>query len=199
MEDPKNIAKEPVNIYQKHYTYKDYLEFSHNELVEIINGKIFKMSPAPSTRHQSVSLRLSTIISNYFWNDPCRVFAAPFDVVLPVQGKDFMNSDRVVQPDICVIFDRDKIKDFGCYRTPDWIIEILSLHTTKKDLQDKFELYQESGVSEYWITEPSNDTVEAFVLEDGKYQRIQTYVDQDIAPVNIFPQLEVSLKEIFKQ
>lgn len=194
----KKILKEPEVDYGHHYTYSDYLKFTFDEMVEIIKGKIFKMSPAPSATHQRISGRLFTMISNIIWNKQCQVFSAPFDVILPVKGKDFMQSDRIVQPDIVVICDQSKIKERGCFGAPDWIIEILSPHTSKKDLQDKFDLYEESGVEEYWIIEPKNQTVEVFVLENQVYQRITTYVQDDIAPCNVLPDLSIDLKVLFE-
>lgn len=194
----KKTLKEPEVGYGLHYTYSDYLKFNFDEMVEIIKGKIFRMSPAPSATHQRISGRLFTMISNILWNKQCQVFSAPFDVILPVKGKDFMQSDRIVQPDIVVICDQSKIKERGCFGAPDWIIEILSPHTTKKDLQDKFDLYEESGVQEYWIIEPKNQTVEVFVLENEVYHRITTYVQDDIAPCNVLPDIEIDLKVLFE-
>ena len=129
----------------------------------------------------------------------CEFFVAPFDVILPVKGKDFMQSDRVVQPDIVVICDPSKIKEKGCFGVPDLIIEILSPHTTKKDVQDKFDLYEESGVTEYWIVEPKNQTVEVFVLENEKYRRVQTYVSDDVIYCHTLEGLELDLKEVFDE
>jgi Uma2 family endonuclease len=126
------------------------------------------------------------------------MFAAPFDVILPTKNKDFMDSDRVVQPDIVVVCDPEKIKERGCFGTPDWIIEILSPNTTKKDLQDKFDLYEESGVSEYWIAEPRNQTVEVFVLDQGTYKRIRTYVKEDEVASHTLKGLTISLDEVFE-
>jgi Uma2 family endonuclease len=197
MED--NIANEPQAVYGQHFTYADYLKFGYDEMVEIIRGKIFKMSPAPNSFHQRISRNLCGTLYNYFKGQKCQFFDAPFDVILPVKGKDFMESDRVVQPDIVVICDPSKIQERGCFGAPDWIIEILSPHTTKKDIQDKFDLYEESGVHEYWIVEPKNTTVEVFVLQDGKYRRIKGYVQDDIVPCQTIPGLVIDLKEVFEE
>lgn len=193
----ENQIQEPDVTYGKHYTFRDYLQFNFDEMVEIIKGKIFWMSPAPSAKHQKVSMSLSVIIHLHLVEKKCQVFAAPFDVILPVSGKAYEDSDSVVQPDIVVICDPTKIEERGCFGAPDWVIEILSPHTTKKDLQDKFDLYEEAGVGEYWIVEPRNQTVEVFVLDDNQYRRITTYVESDTIPSNTFPGLEVSLGEVF--
>lgn len=195
--DDKSV-KEPEVDYSRHYTYADYLNFTFGEMVEIINGKLFRMSPAPSAYHQSISGNFAGQLFVKLRGRKCKWFAAPFDVILPTKGKDFSQSDRVVQPDIVVICDPEKVQERGCFGAPDWVIEILSPHTTKKDLQDKFELYEESGVREYWVIEPKNQTVEVFVLENDVYKRITTYVQDDIAPCHTIPDLTIDLKVLFE-
>jgi Uma2 family endonuclease len=198
MKDETQI-KEPEVVYEKHYTYRDYLQFTFDEMVEIIKGQLYRMSPAPSRSHQKISRNLTVIIHSYLVNSSCQMFAAPFDVVLPVKGKDYQDSDRVVQPDIVVICNTEIIQERGCFGVPDWIVEILSPHTTKKDLQDKFKLYEESGVKEYWVIEPRNQTVEVFVLEGERYQRITTYVEEDEAPSHTISGLVVKLDDVFAE
>jgi Uma2 family endonuclease len=197
MED--NKVEDPTIAYGKNYTYSDYLKFTFDEMVEIINGKIFKMSPAPSSNHQSISGNLFGQLYLFLKGKKCKVFSAPFDVILPVKGKDFEQSNKVVQPDIVVICNREIIQERGCFGVPDWVIEILSPHTTKKDLQLKFDLYEEAGVKEYWIIEPENQTVEVFVLEATKYRRVQTYVTDDLIPSITLEGLTIDLKEVFDQ
>jgi Uma2 family endonuclease len=194
----ESVINEPPTAYGNHYTYADYLNFTFDEMVEIIKGKIYRMSPAPTSLHQMVSRNLCGMLYNHLKGKKCQMYNAPFDVILPVKGKDFMQSDRVVQPDIVVICDTEKIKERGCFGAPDFIIEILSPHTTKKDIQTKYELYEESGVKEYWIVEPINLTVEVFVLEMDKYKRIATYVEDDRVPCHTLPGLEIDLKEVFE-
>ena len=195
----ENQIEDPESLYGAHYTYSDYLKFSFDEMVEIIRGKLFKMSPAPNSYHQTISRNLCGLLFNFLKGQKCKLFAAPFDVILPVKGKDFMLSDRVVQPDISIICDPMKIQERGCFGSPDWIIEILSTHTTKKDLQDKFDLYEESGVNEYWIIEPKNKTVEVFVLKLEKYLRVKTYVQDDIVPCNTVKDLLIDLRDVFAE
>jgi Uma2 family endonuclease len=192
-----NKVEDPTVAYEKNYTYADYLKFTFDEMVEIINGKIFKMSPAPSSNHQNIVGNLFSFLHNHLRGQRCKVFVAPFDVILPVKGKDFEESNKVVQPDIVVICNREIIQERGCFGVPDWVIEILSPHTTKKDLQLKFDLYEEAGVKEYWIIEPKNQTVEVFVLEATKYRRVRTYVTDDLIPSNTLEGLVIDLKEIF--
>jgi Uma2 family endonuclease len=167
-------------------------------MVEIIKGKIFKMSPAPSSFHQNISGNIYFLIRKFIENKRCKVFSAPFDVILPTKGNDFMKSDKVIQPDIVVICNPDLIKEQGCFGVPDWIIEILSPNTAKKDLQNKFELYEEAGVKEYWIIDPKNQAVEVFVLEAEKYRRVRAYVEDDIVPCHTLAGFTIDLKQVFE-
>lgn len=110
------------------YTYADYLTWKFDERVELIKGKIFKMSPAPSRNHQRIAMALINPISNYFKGEKCEAYFAPFDVRLIDSKKKKSDKDiySVVQPDICVICDPEKLDERGCLGAPDWIIEILS-------------------------------------------------------------------------
>ena len=134
----------------------------------------------------------------YFDGKPCKVYNAPFDVRLPVQNQKKPNQIyTVVQPDICVICDLTKLDDDGCLGAPDWIIEITSPRTTKNDFNEKFNLYEESGVREYWIVQPKEKTVSVYVLEDGRYALVDVYESDEI-PGRIFPELIISHERIFR-
>jgi Uma2 family endonuclease len=107
--------------------------------------------------------------------------------------------DTVVQPDVCVICDPNKIDEAGCLGAPDWIIEILSPHTSAKDLRQKFDVYEQSGVGEYCVVHPAEATVLVFILNaEGKYEsRVKPYIRTDkIASITI-PGLEIDLEEVF--
>ncbi len=185
------------------YTYSDYLTWTWPEMVELIQGKIFKMSPAPSSMHQTISMRLTLKIGNFLVGKKCRLFSAPFDVRLPQSPN--RHSDKeiitVVQPDLCVVCDLSKIDERGCIGAPDWIIEILSKHTSAKDLREKFQVYEDAGVREYWVVHPQEQTVLVYVLNaKGKYEGVLTpYVRTDqVAPVTL-PGLAINLPEVFPE
>ncbi|MEO1218724.1 MAG: Uma2 family endonuclease [Bacteroidota bacterium] len=188
--------------FSKRYTYADYLTWQFDEMVELIRGKVFRMSPAPSQSHQRVSSNLLQEILPYFKGKPCRVYHAPFDVRLPLpqekqKGK---KVDTVVQPDICVVCDLSKIDESGCLGAPDWVIEILSKGTASKDLNEKFELYQHAGVKEYWIVHPHEATVLPYRLnKDGKYESLRAapFSSEEKVPLGVFPGFEVDLKEVW--
>lgn len=104
----------------------------------------------------------------------------------------------VVQPDICIICDQSKRDERGCNGAPDLIIEILSPATSRKDVRDKFDLYEESGVLEYWIVDPIDELVDVFVLQNDKYQLTKKHVADEIVESRTIQGLIIDLKDIFK-
>ncbi len=177
------------------YTYTDYLTWQFEERVELIKGKIFKMA-APSLRHQSISSDLHGIFWQYLENKPCKVYAAPFDVRLPIpKGKKMYT---VVQPDLCVICDKTKTDKRGAIGAPDLVVEIVSLSNSKRDLKDKFKIYEEAGVKEYWVIQPNEKMIFAYVLNnEGKYIGLEPFAEDDRLKSVLFPDLEFDLKRIF--
>ncbi len=182
----------------KKYTYADYLTWRFKERVELIKGKLFKMSPAPKTRHQKVSNNINGEIWTFLKEKPCVVFTAPFDVRLPQKkGK---ISKTVVQPDICVICDRTKLDERGCVGPPDLIVEILSKSTSKKDLHDKKDLYEENRVLEYWVVHPNDGTLIQFVLnKKTKYEQKGIFTLGDKVPSHALKGFELDMDEIFRE
>ncbi len=185
------------------YSYADYLKWRLDVAVELIKGKIHKMSPAPSLRHQQISRQLCIPLFSYFKAQKCQVFNAPFDVRLNDRKKSLRANREiftVVQPDICVVCDELKLDEKGCFGSPDLIIEILSHGNNQKELRKKFELYEESGVKEYWIVYPYEESITQFYLneEKDKYELVSIYgSEDDIIPV-LFPDLVVDLDDVFE-
>ena len=186
----------------KQYTYADYLTWQFDEMVELIRGKVVKMSPTPNLSHQAVSSNFHVIIGSYLKKNPCMVFSAPFDVrfPLPFEKQTAHKINTVVQPDLSIICDRSKLDTQGCNGAPDWIIEILSPATSKKDLTDKFDLYQNAGVQEYWIVHPTDCTVIPYRLSDGKYMSLRPtpFAKGEKIPSGIFSNLIIDLEEVFE-
>ena len=181
----------------KTYNYADYLTWQFDGMVELIKGKVFNMSPAPGSYHQIVSGNIGRDFGVFLKRKPCKVFVAPFDVRLS-RFKNDQEILTVVQPDICVICDQSIIDEKGCNGSPDLIIEILSPSTKKKDIQDKFYLYEESGIKEYWIVYPLEKIVDVFLLENNKYRLLKKYVQDDVVPVNILEGFSISLLDVFE-
>lgn len=184
----------------KTYTYADYLTWRFQERLEIIKGKIFKMSPAPSRIHQNASMNLAGILWNNFKSHPCKLYSAPFDVRLLDIKKSTQDNTiyTVVQPDLCVICDESKLDDKGAIGAPDLVIEILSPGNTNKEMKLKFDLYQEVGVLEYWIVNPIEKNIFIYALENGIFIGKHPLIEEDIIVSPLFPQLNFVLEEIFK-
>src|ERR1700704_37808 len=91
--------------FSKTYTYADYFNWQFDERLELIKGKVFKMSPAPSRSHQDISSAMTLKLGIYLQGKPCKIYAALFDVRLPRVSKEDAAIYTVVQPDICVICD----------------------------------------------------------------------------------------------
>ncbi len=183
------------------YSYADYLTWQFDEAVELIKGKVMLMSPAPNVKHQSISMNLSRCLANFLRHKPCKVFAAPFDVRLYDRKKSLLASQdiqSVVQPDLCIICDPEILDQQGCNGAPDWIIEILSKGNSRREMKTKYELYQESGVLEYWLVYPEEQAIYQFVLNnDQQYQLKHMYASDDIASPHLFPELLIDVNEIF--
>ncbi|WP_375438262.1 Uma2 family endonuclease [uncultured Hymenobacter sp.] len=184
----------------KTYSYADYLTWQFDELVELIKGKVRRMSPAPRRVHQEISGYFFGSVYAHLLSQPCKVYHAPFDVRLTTAGP---NGDAqittVVQPDICVVCDPTKLDDKGCLGSPDWIIEILSPSTAAYDTKEKFDLYEESGVTEYWIVFPGEKSIAAYVLENGRYQARGTYFAPGDMPVHTLPGLQLQWERVFEE
>ncbi len=180
----------------KIYTYADYLLWKFEERVELLKGRIFKMSPAPNTKHQKISGNLFFDFRTCFNNKQCEIFSAPFDVRLATKNQKDEEILTVVQPDLCIICDSKKLDEKGCLGSPDLIVEILSPGNSKKEMKNKFELYQEAGVKEYWVVNPLDENIFVFVLKDGKYISKQPIVD-DYVNSELFPQLKIHTDKIF--
>ncbi len=185
--------------FSKQYTYADYLTWQFDERVELIRGWISRMSPAPLVIHQRLSTKLIYQIENYLKNKKCEVFAAPFDVRLINKRKKITNKSisTVVQPDLSIICDPAKLDEKGCIGAPDWVIEILSPGNTKKEMKEKFSLYEENGVQEYWIVFPDYFQIQVFDLVDSKFVWRSTYIKEDQIPVGIFEGFEIDTNNLF--
>lgn len=186
--------------FSKKYTYADYLTWQFKERVELIRGRIFKMSPAPNMYHQKISSNLQGIIWSFLKDKKCQVFSAPFDVRLPLPPKKRKGNkiDTVVQPDITVICDENKLDEQGCIGTPDIVIEVLSPGNTKREMTDKFTLYQNAEIPEYWLVDPEHLFVIIYQLnKKGKYISGAPYTNEMKIKSQILKGLIVDLTEVF--
>ncbi len=151
------------------YTYADYLTWDDGQRWELINGKAYNMTPAPNRKHKALSLKIVLQMGPQLEGKTCEVYYAPFDVRLPFGSPEDDKIENVVQPDISVICDPSRLDEKGCLGAPDLVVEILSPYTSRKDKVDKFFLYEQAGVKEYWLVSPEDSFVEVFRIgEDGK-------------------------------
>lgn len=180
------------------YSCADYLTLPFDEMAEIIKRKVFKSAAtAPRSVHQKISGNVFYRLYKHLENQPFEVYDAPFDVRLPAKSKKNADIFTVVQPDICVVCDKNKLDEFGCIGAPDLIVEILSPGNNKKELQNKYEVYEESGVKEYWIIHPSELTLLTYTLLEGKYVPSKLFTIGDIVPSKCIPGFELDLEDIF--
>lgn len=179
---------------KRQHTYQDWL--SWDGAWELINGKAYNMSPAPTALHQFVVGELHFALRTHFQNKSCFVFVAPFDVFFSESDR-YDTPDHVTQPDLSVVCSKKQISKNGCQGAPTMIIEVLSPSTALKDFNEKFNLYQKYGVLEYWIVDPGNRTVHVYTLQDGAYQVRDLYMEQDNVRSNVFKDFQISLGKLF--
>lgn len=170
-------------------TLEQYEALPEDIRAEAFDGQIYYMA-SPSQEHQTISTELTTILNSYIKNNKgsCKVFHAPFDVKL---------SDSpltIVQPDIMVICDKDKLDGKRCNGAPDFIIEIVSPANPSDDYIRKLYYYKNAGVREYWIVDPRRKTVTVNYFEGNKLS-IQYSFDSTIK-VNIYDDLYINFSEI---
>ncbi len=171
------------------YNWSDYCGWSDDERWEIIGGGAFNMSPAPVIRHQAIVGELHRQFANVFLDKKCRVFVAPTDVKL--------SDEDVVEPDVFVVCELDRIKRTHIEGAPTLVVEVLSPSTKKKDRTLKMDLYAASGVKEFWIVDPDSSVVEVFGLDGGIYRLAETYEARATAESVVFTELEIDLKMVF--
>ncbi|NQT60054.1 MAG: Uma2 family endonuclease [Bacteroidetes bacterium] len=201
----------PIKKADHKFTYVEYSTWPDDERWELIDGTAYNMSPAPSTSHQRVSRILFSQICNFVENSSCEPFAAPFDVYLPeFPDQDFNEIDTIVQPDLIIICDSSKIIQKGCLGAPDMVVEILSPSTAKKDMNEKFQLYEKHGVKEYWVVDPGNAYIRVFHLqsegiEAGMYDEgilippVDWRKESTFAESSVLDGFRVDTTELFKE
>ena len=170
-------------------TLEQYENLPEDKRVEVFDGVVYDMA-SPSQIHQTISMELSNIIYNYIKRKKgsCQLFTAPFDVKL---------SDHpltIVQPDIMVICDKDKLDGKRCNGAPDFIIEIVSPGNPADDYIRKLYHYKNYGVREYWIVDPRRKTVTVNYFE-GNIISVP-YPFDSIIKVNIYEDLFINFSEI---
>ena len=185
------LAKEVLKTY---YTAEDYFALPDGVRAELIGGVFYDMAP-PNWKHQRILFKLSRIIADRIEkiHPECEVVIAPYAVKLRDDRDDYF------EPDISVICDREKLKDWGCEGPPDWIIEIVSPGNASHDYIKKATYYMDAGVREYWIVDPIKEkvVVHSFQNEEAEDRYgYEVYTFRDKVPVGICEGFEIDFAEI---
>ena len=190
----------PVRKMEQHYTYRDYRQWPDDERWELIDGVAYAMS-APTFGHQEIVVELGRQFGNFLKGKDCRVVVAPCDVFFyRLREQDEDDIDTVVQPDVLVVCDRDKIRDRGVWGAPDLVVEILSPSTSRKDQNEKFNLYQRSGVKEYWVVDPTGHWIQQYVLgPHGQFGIEVTFEGKGTLECQVLPGFRLIVAELWPE
>ncbi|WP_179865491.1 MULTISPECIES: Uma2 family endonuclease [unclassified Bacillus (in: firmicutes)] len=180
---------------ERGYTFQDYLSSPEGSRYEIYDGEPVLLA-APTTKHQGIVSFLTTEFGIYLKGKECRVFVSPFCVRFS-ELKDYERADNVYEPDLSIIFNKSQIDQHGCKGAPNLIVEVLSPSTARNDRLKKYNTYQKHGVSEYWIVDPINETIEIHALENSVYRLWNVYSREDVITSKQFEDLQISGEETF--
>lgn len=171
------------------YTIEDIYALPEGERAELIDGRLYMMSP-PNYKHQKLVSKFTRIIGNYIDSSggPCEVLPAPLAVRLNADDKTY------VEPDISVICDPNKITEKGVDGAPDWIIEVVSPATQSRDYGIKLFKYRTAGAREYWIINPMKEIVNVYDFE--KDAQTGLYSFDDVIPVSIYPGFSIRISDL---
>lgn len=199
MKDKEKKNMENLALKQTKYTYEDLLNFEDDKRYEIIDGELYLMS-SPTISHQKIVGEIYVQLHNYLKGKKCQAFVSPLDVCL--SGVRKPNKEyNVVQPDILVVCDENKITDnMGIQGAPDLVIEVLSPTSKKHDTFLKYNLYQYYGVKEYWIIDGEVGVIYQYIInEKNIYTLPKTYDITEDIKVNVLKNCVISLKDIIEQ
>ncbi|MDR0731338.1 MAG: Uma2 family endonuclease [Treponema sp.] len=189
------VLEKPVEN-SRNFTYADYKNWNPGEgRYELIYGTAYAMA-GPNTSHQTILMELAKQLALFLTGKPCRVLPAPYDVRLFYAEDE--SDDTVVQPDIIVVCNREKLGKEGCRGAPDFVVEILSPSNTAIEMQRKFKLYRQAGVREYWVLDPESKTLHTHLFEDGRITS-RFYGAGERASVEVLPGLEIALGPVFTE
>ncbi len=182
----------PIEIPPKEsYTYEDYARLPEGAPYQLIGGKLV-MTPSPSTLHQFILVRLLGYFLDYQSKEKAGVvLVSPLDV--------YFDHEETYQPDIVFIskerlniIERNKING-----APDLVVEVLSPSTAYYDLRKKYKVYERHGVKEYWIVDPEEETVEIYVVKEGRFTLHQQLEHQGRAASVILDGFTVEIADLF--
>lgn len=176
-------------------------------VTEIIDGKVYLMSPRPRMKHTFIAGNIYRIFSAYLVGKPCKA--------VPDGAEVHLDNKNVYVPDGMILCDRSKIRRNAIYGAPDLVVEVLSPSTTKNDRGTKLQHYAVAGVKEYWIVDPLAEAVEVYLNHDGRFELDEVYTaysEEDLAdmdeedravirmeiPVSLYDDFLVPVRDIFE-
>ena len=181
-------------------SYEAYMELieSSDQRYELIDGEIYLMA-SPGFKHQVVVNEISWHFHNYFKDKACRSLTAPLDVRLFGYATKFEEDPNVVQPDVVVICDEDKVNENNRYEgIPTLVVEVLSPSTKGKDMAAKLNLYMKSGVSEYWIVDIDTKSIIQYTFSmERDIQNLNSFKGKETISSAFFEGLEIPLHTLF--
>ncbi len=178
-----------LQLQQENVTLSQYEALPKDIRAEVFDGQLYYMA-SPSQSHQTILTELLVSIRNYLRKKEgkCQVFPAPFDVKL------FDKPLTIVQPDIMIVCDKDKLDEKRCNGAPDFIIEIISPNNPADDYIRKLYYYKNAGVREYWIVDPRRKIVTVNYFE-GNMLNVQ-YTFDSVIKVHIYEDLFIDFSDI---
>lgn len=180
----------------QHHTYGDYLNWPDDVRYELIDGDAYLMSPTPDLAHQDVAGEIYCQTANALLGQSYRVFIGPLDVRLPKKNETDDQIDTVVQPDVLVVCDSNKLDKRGVRGAPDWIVEVLSPSTAGHDQIKKRNLYERHGVREYWLVHPVDRVLTVYRLQYGEYGKPELSQLEGETQVGILPEIVIRWDEL---
>ncbi len=197
---PDNLFSEAVALYHRSptrkgigpYTIHDYQGLPEEQRAELIDGYFHDMA-APTTTHQKIAGEIYRQIANFIYDQDgaCTPLIAPVDVQLDCDEKTMM------QPDVAIVCNREQDKKWGIYGAPDFVVEITSPNSRKRDYITKLNKYSNAGVREYWIIDPIKKNLLVYFFEQEDVPYIAG-LEQEV-PVNIYEgRLKIDFSRISK-
>jgi Uma2 family endonuclease len=184
----------------RHHTYADYLVWSNTYGDELIDGTAYVREPrAPSLSHQAIVVQLSHQIVKALEDTLWHVYVAPVDVRLPKGNEEDGQVETVVQPDVLIVSDRQKLDARGVRGAPDWLAEVISPSTAKHDRIVKLPVYERAGVCEVWLIDPFDREVSIYRLEAGRYRRPTRLELKGQTPLTVVPGVIVDWDRLLRK
>lgn len=176
------------------YTYQDYEKWEGRW--ELIKGVPYNMTPAPTPFHQTIVGNIFAELRSFLGKGDCEVFVAPFDVRLSLED-DYGNPKTVIQPDVSVVCQKERLDNKGLKGAPELVVEVLSPSTALKDRNEKLSLYREFGACEYWIVDPLYKTIERYVFKEGQQVSVKGFDMENIFESSYFKGFRIKVSDIF--